>query len=57
MRSKLDGPELFLLNGFFPLTGLGATKSGVDCRVFDAITIFATLVFCASCFVVAISGF
>ena len=40
----------------FPLTGLRATESGIDYRVFGAITIFATLVFVASGFAVVISG-
>ena len=57
MRSRLDGPGLFLLNGFFPLTGFGSAESGVDYRVFGAITVFAMLVFVASWFVFAISGF
>ena len=39
-----------------PLTGLRATKSGIDCRIFGAFTIFAALVFVASGFAVAISG-
>ena len=40
----------------FPLTGLRATESGIDCCVFGVITIFVTLVFVASGFAVAISG-
>ena len=41
----------------FPLTGLRAAKSGIDCRIFGVFTIFAALVFVASGFAVAISGF
>ena len=41
----------------FPLTGFRATESGIDSRVFGAITVFATLVFVASWFVIAIPGF
>ena len=40
----------------FLLTGLRVTKSSIDCRIFGVTTIFATLVFVASGFVVAISG-
>ena len=40
----------------FPLTGLGATESGIDCRVFGVIIIFATLVFVASGLAIAIFG-
>ena len=39
-----------------PLTGLRAIKSGIDCRVFGAFTMFAAFVFVAPGFVVAISG-
>ena len=39
-----------------PLTGLRAPKSGIDYRIFGVFTIFATLVFVASGFAVAISG-
>ena len=38
------------------LTGLRASKSGIDCRIFGIFTIFAALVFVASGFAVAISG-
>ena len=41
----------------FPLTGLRAPKSGINCRIFSVFTIFAALVFIASGFAVAISGF
>ena len=47
MRSKLDGPELFFVEWFLPLTGLGAAESGIDWRVFGIITVFAALVFVA----------
>ena len=39
-----------------PLTGLGATESGIDGRVFGVIAIIATLVSLAPGLVVAISG-
>ena len=40
-----------------PLTGLGATESGVDCRVIGIVTVVLTLVPIASGLAVAISGF
>ena len=40
----------------FPLTGLRATKPGINCRIFDVFTIFPALVFVASWFAVAIPG-
>ena len=40
----------------FPLTGLRATESGIDCHVFGVNPIFATLVFVASGLAVAIPG-
>ena len=40
-----------------PLNGLGATESGVDCRVVGIVTIVSTLVHVASGLAVAISGF
>ena len=40
-----------------PLTVLGATESGVDCRVIRSVTIVSTLVPVASGLAVAISGF
>ena len=40
----------------FPLTGLRATESGIDGRVFGVIGVIPTLVFVASGLVVAISG-
>ena len=39
-----------------PLAVLRAIKSCIDCRVFDAFTIFAAFVFVAPGFSVAISG-
>ena len=42
---------------FLPLTGLGATEFGVDCRVIGIVTIVSTLVPVASGLAVAISGF
>ena len=40
-----------------PLTGFGATESGVDRRVFGIVVVASTLVFVASGPAVAISGF
>ena len=40
-----------------PLTGLGATKSGVDRRVIGIVTIVLTLVPVASGLAIAVSGF
>ena len=40
----------------FPLTGLRATESGIDCRVFVVIAIAVTLVSVALWLAVAISG-
>ena len=40
----------------FSLTGLGATKSGIDSHVFGVIAIVVTLVFVASGLAIAISG-
>ena len=40
----------------FPLTGLGATESGIDGRVFSVIAIIAMLVSVASGLVVVVSG-
>ena len=40
----------------FPLTGLIAAESGIDCRVFGVVAIVATLVSIASWLAVAISG-
>ena len=48
--------RIVLLEWLFPLTGLRATESGIDCRIFDVIPIFVTLVFVASGLAVAISG-
>ena len=48
--------RIVLVEWLFPLTGLRATKSGVDCRVLGVIAIFATLVFIASGLAAAISG-
>ena len=41
---------------FFPLTGLGATESGIDCRVIGVVAIIATLVSILSWLAVAIPG-
>ena len=40
-----------------PLTGLRATKSGVDRRVFGVVTAVSTLVSVASGLAIAVSGF
>ena len=48
MRSKLDGPGVLLLNGFFLLTGSRASESGIDCRIFIIITVNAAFVFVAT---------
>ena len=40
----------------FPLTGLRATESGIDCRVFNVIAIVVTLMSVASWLSIAISG-
>ena len=45
------------LKWLFPLTGLGATESGIDGCVFGVIAITSTLVSVASGLAVAISGF
>ena len=41
----------------FPLTGLGATESGIDRRVIGMITVASTLVSVVSGLAIAISGF
>ena len=53
---QIGRARIVLLEWIFPLTGLRATKSGIDCHVFDVIPIFATLMFVASRLAVAISG-
>ena len=45
------------LKWLLPLTGLGATESGIDGRVFGVIAIISTLVFITLGLAVAISGF
>ena len=52
MRSKLDGPELFL-----PLAGLGVAESGVDRCVIGIITVVSMLVCVASGLAISILGF
>ena len=49
--------RIVFVEWLFPLTGLGATESGIDGRVFGVIAIISTLVYVASGLVVAISGF
>ena len=46
-------PFIWLL----PLTGLGATESGIDRRVISIVTIVSTLMPVASDLAVAVSGF
>ena len=48
--------RIVLFERLLPLTGLRATESGIDGRVFSVIAVIATLVFVASGLVVAISG-
>ena len=38
-----ERPRIVPFKWFFPLTGLRATESGIDCRVFDVITVTAAL--------------
>ena len=40
--------RIFSLKWLFPLTGLGATESGIDRRVFGVITVVSTLVLVAT---------
>ena len=40
-----------------PLTGLGATKSGIDCHVIGVVTIASAFVSTASGLAVTVSGF
>ena len=47
--------RIALLKWLFPLTGLGAAESGIDCRL-AGIIILWTLIFVASMFMDAISG-
>ena len=49
--------RIISLKWVFPLTGLGATKSGIYGRVFSVIAIISMLVSVASGLAVAISGF
>ena len=48
--------QTVIFEWLFPLTGLRATESGIDCRVFGVITILVTLLFVASELAGAISG-
>ena len=48
--------RIVLFEWLFPLTGLRATESGIDDRVFGVIAIIVTLVFVASGLAVAIYG-
>ena len=49
--------RIISLEWLLPLTALRATKSGIDRRVFDAITVVSTLMSIASRLAVAVSGF
>ena len=49
--------QIVSLKWLLPLTGLTATESGIDSRVFGVVTVASTLVPIASGLVVAISGF
>ena len=49
--------RIVIFEWLFPLTGLRATESGIDGRVFGVIAVIATLVFVAAWLVVAIPGF
>ena len=42
MRSKLERAGIIFVEWLFPLTGLGATESGIDSRVFKVIAIIST---------------
>ena len=48
--------RIVIFEWLFPLTGLRATESGIDCRVFNVIAIVAMLVPVASGLAVVISG-
>ena len=48
--------RIAFLKWLFLLTGLGATESGIDCRVAGAIIILGTLMFVATMFMDAISA-
>ena len=56
MWSKLDGPGLLLLNGFFPSTRFRATESGIDCRVFGVVDVVPSLMSIASWLAVSITA-
>ena len=57
MRSRLGESGIVSFVWLLPLTGLRATKSSVDRRVFGVVTVVLTLVSVASGLVVAVSGF
>ena len=48
-------PRIVSFEWLFPLTGFGATESGIDCRIFGVVAIIATLVSVASWLAVVIS--
>ena len=49
--------RIISLEWLLPLTGLRATESGVDCRVFGVVTVVSTLMSIASGLAIAVSGF
>ena len=49
--------RIISLEWLLPLTALRATKSGIDRRVFDAITVVSMLMSITSGLAVAVSGF
>ena len=53
---QIGRAQIVSFKWLFPLTGLGATESGIDGRVFGVVAITATFVPIASGLVVAISG-
>ena len=48
--------RIVLLKWLFPLTGLRATESVTDCRIFGVIIVFVMLMFVAPRFADAVSG-
>ena len=48
--------RIVLLKWLFPLTGLRATESDIDCRLFGVIILFVMLVFVASRLAVAVTS-
>ena len=48
--------RIVIFEWLFPLAGLRATESGIDCHVFGVAAIVATLVYVVSWLAIAISG-